>query len=1086
LSSTPDITVSDSRRCELATRYGRLVVPDIENDLIGRFLSRYGEWAWLEAVFVASVIPDGARVLDAGAFVGTFGLGIARLRRLELLCCVEANSVILSLLDHNVQANARCPFVVLEALVAGSEANAASGHSQPGNLGSMSFSAGPDPDASGAIRAVTLASLRAEHGAFDLIKLDIEGMELDVLRGDVDFLAQGKTTLWIEANEDVRSLEIADLLLAANLELFYFAFPAFNPKNFNGDTEPVFTFAFEAGLLAAPATRPSLSPELIEAGCILRPVRCLDDLKDALWRTPRWGMAEWQGAATTEELAALVGRSILGESFADFLTSGSDVTPGAKTNIWQKLEAEQAALQDARTGLVLAEDALRQAQALAVERLHQLDAEHQLREQTDAGLRTATELAVERLHQLDAERQLREQTDAGLRTATELAVGRLHQLDAERRLREQAEAGLLVATELAAERLTQLEAHRLRSEQIIEALHTTTARGECLRKELDAIQSSTTWRVSSPLRRLGGRYPGLRSVVRRLRTSVGALLRQLRRPGTIAVITVPAEPRAAGPALLVDPHHRDAVRPYFDAAYYLAVNQDIADAGLDPLDHFVQQGWREGRAPSPGFDVTYYLEANPDVAADGINPVVHYAWAGKFEGRSPRRATDARRLYLDAAAPPRERAADWIGAADRSTPISPDALAAALSSRQGNAGTIISVSHDDYGVNIGGIQNLIADEQKTFAAAGWQYLHLSPAAPLPMLADYGPAETYRLRLRLDGEAIGVAAFPDLAAVLARLRCGGSSLAFVFHHLLGHMPEWLARLPRAGEARPIVWVHDFFTLCSGFTLLRNDVKFCAAPPASSAACMICVHGEGRRDHLARIHDFFEVVHPTVLAPSAVALDLWRSRSSHDHAGTAVVPPARLVMDVDGEPIAPPNKTPLRIAHLGGVSVHKGWPTFEQLAAAHIGDPRYAFYHLGVGGSPSSRYIRDPIRVSADRPDAMIEAVIRHRIDVVVNWAIWPETFCFVAHEALAGGAFVVARLAAGNVWPAVEANAPDQGCAVADEAELFQLFESGEIRTRVARARRFRGHLQPGGSTADYLLDDRTATRSLAPAGALPL
>lgn len=1058
MTDDTDITVSDSRRSELATRYGRLVVPDIENDLIGRFLSRYGEWAWLEAVFVASVIPDGARVLDAGAFVGTFGLGIARLRRLELLCCVEANSVILSLLDHNVQANARCPFVVLEALVAGSEASAAVGHSQPGNLGSMSFSAGPDPDASGAIRAMTLASLRAEYGAFDLIKLDIEGMELDVLRSDVDFLAQGKTTLWIEANEDVRSLEIADLLLSANLELFYFAFPAFNPKNFNGDAEPVFAFAFEAGLLAAPATRPSLSPELIEAGCILRPVRCLDDLKDALWRTPRWGMAEWQGAATTAELAALVGRSILGESFADFLTSGSEVTPGAKRTIWQRLEDEQAASRDARASLSLVEDALRQAQALAVERLRQLDAEHRLREQTDAGLRTATGLAVERLHQLEAERQLREQV----------------------------EAHLIVSTGLAAQRLHQLEAERLRSEQIIEALHTTTAQWQCLRNDLDAIQSSTAWRISSPLRRLGSRHPGLRSVVRALRTSVGGVLRRLRRPGANAVMAMPAQPTPAAPASLVDPHHREAVRPYFDAVYYLAVNQDIAAAGIDPLDHFVQQGWREGRAPGPGFDVTYYLEANPDVATAGVNPVVHYAWTGKAEGRSPQRAMDVTRLYLRAAASPRERAADWIGAVDRSTPLSPDTLAAALWSPRGRAGTVISVSHDDYGVNIGGIQNLIADEQKVFAAADWQYLHLSPAAPLPMLADLGPAETYRLRLRLDGEAIGVAAFPDLAAVLSQLRGGGNRLTFIFHHLLGHMPEWLATLPQAGEAHTIVWVHDFFTLCSGFTLLRNDVKFCGAPRARSAACTICVYGEERQEHLARIHDFFEAIHPTVLAPSAVALDLWRSRSGCSHAGTAVVPPARLIMDVDGEPLTTPDEAPLRIAHLGGVSVHKGWPTFEQLATAHIDDPRYEFYHLGVGGSPSSRYIQDPIRVTTDQRDAMIEAVIRHRIDVVVNWAIWPETFSFVTHEALAGGAFVIARQAAGNVWPAVDANAPDQGCAVADEAELFQLFESGDIRTRVARARRFRGHLQPSGSTADYLLVGRTATRSLAPVGALPL
>jgi hypothetical protein len=79
-----------------------------------------------------------------------------------------------------------------------------------------------------------------------------------------------------------------------------------------------------------------------------------------------------------------------------------------------------------------------------------------------------------------------------------------------------------------------------------------------------------------------------------------------------------------------------------------------------------------------------------------------------------------------------------------------------------------------------------------------------------------------------------------------------------------------------------------------------------------------------------------------------------------------------------------------------------------------------------------------------------------------------------HEALAGGAFVLARRDAGNIWPAVEANAPLQGCAVTDEAELFHLFESGEIQARVAGSRRVRGTLRPSGSTAAFLLHDPAA------------
>lgn len=72
----------------------------------------------------------------------------------------------------------------------------------------------------------------------------------------------------------------------------------------------------------------------------------------------------------------------------------------------------------------------------------------------------------------------------------------------------------------------------------------------------------------------------------------------------------------------------------FDAAFYLTNNPGVAAAGLDPLEHFVRFGWKEGRDPSPHFSVHYYLESNPDVAAMGRNPFLHYVANGLREGRA--------------------------------------------------------------------------------------------------------------------------------------------------------------------------------------------------------------------------------------------------------------------------------------------------------------------------------------------------------------------------------------------------------------------------------------------------------------------
>ncbi|NDW45568.1 radical SAM/SPASM domain-containing protein [Ruegeria sp. PrR005] len=79
---------------------------------------------------------------------------------------------------------------------------------------------------------------------------------------------------------------------------------------------------------------------------------------------------------------------------------------------------------------------------------------------------------------------------------------------------------------------------------------------------------------------------------------------------------------------------RDIVAPYFDRDFYVHLYRDVAEIGTDPLDHYVTEGWREGRDPSPFFSTTYYLAQNPDVQASGVNPYWHFIVAGQAEGRT--------------------------------------------------------------------------------------------------------------------------------------------------------------------------------------------------------------------------------------------------------------------------------------------------------------------------------------------------------------------------------------------------------------------------------------------------------------------
>ena len=85
----------------------------------------------------------------------------------------------------------------------------------------------------------------------------------------------------------------------------------------------------------------------------------------------------------------------------------------------------------------------------------------------------------------------------------------------------------------------------------------------------------------------------------------------------------------------IDPAARKVIEEsgLFDADWYLEKNTDVANLGMDPLDHYIWLGHRLGRNPGPKFDAAAYLARYRDVAGSGYNPLLHYLRYGKGEKR---------------------------------------------------------------------------------------------------------------------------------------------------------------------------------------------------------------------------------------------------------------------------------------------------------------------------------------------------------------------------------------------------------------------------------------------------------------------
>lgn len=515
------------------------------------------------------------------------------------------------------------------------------------------------------------------------------------------------------------------------------------------------------------------------------------------------------------------------------------------------------------------------------------------------------------------------------------------------------------------------------------------------------------------------------------------------------------------------------IAEYFDRDFYLAKYSDVRDAGIDCIEHYFYTGWKEYRDPTPWFNTQYYLDTYPDIMTSGVNPFWHYIVAGRQEGRLPRSEGSAKRLVIERAKQPEVRTEEY--ATPEHKKISKSELSKLINNAAKKAtGIVVAVSHDCYRVVTGGVQIFISDEQIKFNMRGFIYIHLSPLRAALYVKDEAPDST-QTRIVINGKIEGVSSDREIADVLAML---SSSLPepriFVVHSPLGHSVLGLIAIFSSLQTKKAYcWVHDYTSLCTGFHLLRNDVQYCGAPDMESEGCRICIYGLSRKNGHKLQKLLFEHCNFTIVAPSEITRQIWLDSSCLPHKGILVVEHAHLSetekwLDL-GKPHEVGTKThPVRVAYIGYPTLHKGWLTFERILDQSADYANYNFFHFG---SSSSLCVRKNLRavestVQADERDVMTKQLRKNGIDFVVIAAEWPETFSYVAFEALAAGCDIVTLGRSGNVAAVV--TKLRRGIVFEHEDEIVKFFASGDA---IAYARARAAH---GAYASDLLHKGTTA------------
>ncbi len=238
------------------TRYGPFLC-NKNDQVIGRALQRYGEYCEGELELLRQLCRPGSTVADVGANIGAIAVPLAS--------HVGASGFVYAFEPQRVVFQTLCANAALQSLTNIECVNAALG-SEPGtvaipdirydveaNFGGFeltSFTAGRST------RRIALDDY-CDTVRFDLIKIDVEGMESDVLRGGERLLRTQRPLLYVENDRAEKSQALIAMLHALEYRCYWHRPLLFNPGNYRRNAENIFGEAAFTNMLCVPRERPA-------------------------------------------------------------------------------------------------------------------------------------------------------------------------------------------------------------------------------------------------------------------------------------------------------------------------------------------------------------------------------------------------------------------------------------------------------------------------------------------------------------------------------------------------------------------------------------------------------------------------------------------------------------------------------------------------------------------------------------------------------------------------------------------------------------------------------------------------------------
>jgi FkbM family methyltransferase len=228
-------------------RHGQLVY-NINDRYVGRSLDLYGEYSEGEIDLFRQIVRPGSSVLEIGANIGSHTVFLARqVGPHGTVLAFEPQRVVFQTLCANVALGSFMNVLTYQQAVGaapGSIIVPRIAYHQEGNFGGVALGTHQHGER---VPLTTIDQLELSRCNF--IKIDVEGMEQDVLAGGTRTIAQFKPVLYLENDKDAKSASLTRYIDSLGYVMYWHLPPLFNPNNFFGNPQNVFQDTISINML---------------------------------------------------------------------------------------------------------------------------------------------------------------------------------------------------------------------------------------------------------------------------------------------------------------------------------------------------------------------------------------------------------------------------------------------------------------------------------------------------------------------------------------------------------------------------------------------------------------------------------------------------------------------------------------------------------------------------------------------------------------------------------------------------------------------------------------------------------------------